>query len=731
MALSERLAILITANGAAATKEFRRVGAAADKSLATAETRTARLGATLTRVGAGMTVFGAVTLAGMYKAAQAYDIERTAHLQLENTIANIPELAGASTEAFYEQASALQQTTKYGDEATVSMQAMLGTFHLTQQQILDLAPLVQDYASRFGVDLVDAAKQVGKAVEGQRGALQRNGVILDENAYAADHFSAVMDALKDNAGGFAEQEGQTLTGQLERLKNNFGDVVEVVGGGAASAFGTMAAPVEKLSEGLKALNPEAQDLIGKVLTFGAMGLTAAGGLSVIAGGAVKLSGKLSTLADSLLITRARLALLSVGGAGFIGVAAAAIAGAAALASYTRAQEQAARVQNFADALKAEAEGMEDATNAALAHVLATDDQISKYRELGISAETIVAAIRGEAGAWDELEQARMNAEAVMADSDVSNQPLEQQAASVRRLVNEVGRQRDAYQTANGAQEDFEAAMAATGDTAQDVEQAISDLSQEIDDYLGGILDVPAAQRELSTAFTDLRDKITGGEASLFDIADAQDNVVRKTAELIDTMNQQGASQADLDAAISFSVLALANMRNSGEITQRKFAELSSEIRGVPHTASTSVSAPGADDAINKLRTVRTTVDGIPRDIQVRVSVPNLGAIAADVAGAAAQLRSLRGYAGGTESARSGLAVVGENGPELIQFRGGERVIPNSETERLLSGAKNGPERLLSSGGLTVNFNGPVFGIDDLEAKLAESSRRYNLARSGG
>lgn len=37
------------------------------------------------------------------------------------------------------------------------------------------------------------------------------------------------------------------------------------------------------------------------------------------------------------------------------------------------------------------------------------------------------------------------------------------------------------------------------------------------------------------------------------------------------------------------------------------------------------------------------------------------------------------YASGTENARRGLAVVGEDGAELVDFRGGERVIPHRES----------------------------------------------------
>lgn len=43
------------------------------------------------------------------------------------------------------------------------------------------------------------------------------------------------------------------------------------------------------------------------------------------------------------------------------------------------------------------------------------------------------------------------------------------------------------------------------------------------------------------------------------------------------------------------------------------------------------------------------------------------------------------YATGTRSARGGLAVVGENGPELVALRGGERIYNSSQTRGMLGG----------------------------------------------
>lgn len=49
-----------------------------------------------------------------------------------------------------------------------------------------------------------------------------------------------------------------------------------------------------------------------------------------------------------------------------------------------------------------------------------------------------------------------------------------------------------------------------------------------------------------------------------------------------------------------------------------------------------------------------------------------------------------GFADGTENAPKGLAMVGEEGPELVNFRGGEQVIPAPQTKQILqSGASGG------------------------------------------
>jgi hypothetical protein len=182
-------------------------------------------------------------------------------------------------------------------------------------------------------------------------------------------------------------------------------------------------------------------------------------------------------------------------------------------------------------------------------------------------------------------------------------------------------------------------VAAAAEDAVSLDDAISDLTQSIDDYLSATFDVPDAQQELRQSFAEVTESMDTGTWD--DQANALEGVVRSTADVISAQQEQGASQGELDSTVFTSIATLAQMRDAGVITGAQFDTLSQQIADVPHESVTRVSAPGASEANRQLQIVKTTIDGIDTDVIVRVSVPNLGAIAADVAGAAAALRSLR------------------------------------------------------------------------------------------
>lgn len=74
----------------------------------------------------------------------------------------------------------------------------------------------------------------------------------------------------------------------------------------------------------------------------------------------------------------------------------------------------------------------------------------------------------------------------------------------------------------------------------------------------------------------------------------------------------------------------------------------------------------------------------------QAAVANARSIASQVAaalsstGTTVKLPTGKGYAEGTDYATPGPHLVGENGPEIVEFRGGEKVYNNDETERIMA-----------------------------------------------
>ena len=83
-------------------------------------------------------------------------------------------------------------------------------------------------------------------------------------------------------------------------------------------------------------------------------------------------------------------------------------------------------------------------------------------------------------------------------------------------------------------------------------------------------------------------------------------------------------------------------------------------------------------------TIRAYIDSIKSHQRDAVSAAEAVANATAAALSRSASAPTRGYAVGTSSAASGLALVGEDGPELVNFRGGESVYTAPETERLLA-----------------------------------------------
>lgn len=583
--ITDRLALLITADADQAIREIGKVGDRAEKDLGKATAGIDRFGATATKVGAGMVGFSAVVGAGLFGAARASEEANRSNLLLQNTLTNMPKLAGETADAFEDQADALQLVTAADGDAIKAAQAMLGTFNLTGAEIRGVTPLVVDYARKFGVDLTGAAIQVGKALDGQIGALKRNGVSIDENLFKTDRFAAVTQALRDQVGGFAEEEGKTFSGQLQILKNNLGDVQEGVGTGVVSAFNSAVGPVSKLALEFKNLDPELQSNIGKFLTIGTAAIGAIGGLSLMAGTLTKMRDSLHDSAGAL--NNFGRAAQGLGIAGAIG---AAVVGIQALGTALQDAISKPKVEALTRDMIAMADGVDGAGKQFRDNARYVDQFVAALKRPGTSShelrswidevdKALVALVTGGAP-----EKARAAIEALAAELD---QPPEKILPFLDDYAKALETSKTAAAVAEAAVDETAGAIGESGEAAEEAAPKLDPLEQAFKD-LG---DATKGASDKAKAFKTIMDELLGApidaEEALIRYRDAVQSLGDSLVEnggIFDFDSDAGRKNLRaLQEAVEAAKSQLVAMQEGGATTGQLQAALNEQRTGIINT----------------------------------------------------------------------------------------------------------------------------------------------------
>ncbi|HET7486833.1 MAG TPA: hypothetical protein VFJ85_02825 [Acidimicrobiales bacterium] len=224
------------------------------------ETTKSKLGGVVK--GAAFGALGALAVKFGKDSVGAFREAEHSQAELSAAYAKFPALADTNISELRKLNGALQQKTKFDDDATASAQSVLASFKLTGHQIEQLTPLLQDYAVRTGKDLPTSAEDLGKAILGQGRALKAVGVEFKDTGSTAGNFDQLMGSLRDKVGGFAEKEGKTAAGQAEILHNQFGELEEKVGSVLVPALTKLAGVLLGIVEWFGHLNPAVQTAIG-------------------------------------------------------------------------------------------------------------------------------------------------------------------------------------------------------------------------------------------------------------------------------------------------------------------------------------------------------------------------------------------------------------------------------------------------------------------------------------
>ena len=202
---------------------------------------------------------------------------------------------------------------------------------------------------------------------------------------------------------------------------------------------------------------------------------------------------------------------------------------------------------------------------------------------------------------------------------------------------------------------------------------LSGLYDSIESSVSGIYDI------IDEVFPETADTISGSVDSISDSLSSFEKAMKSFKESISDLGGDIAGEIvnGLTSGLSQSDF-LSNMKDYLRkmlIQSVVYTEsLKGEIEAIGKTISNAIQGGFTEDTMHDVR----------RDLswvyeQANKAISSVDTVLGSV---------FSGYADGTTSALKGLHIVGERGPELVRFRGGERVYNATDTARMMSGGKN-------------------------------------------
>lgn len=409
VAVSERLALLITADGGGAIRELDKVGKSARSNLGEVEAGSKKVATSMLAMGAGAAAGGVVVLRSLDQLAQgaqgtADSVDKA--LSVFGRASGVEEWAGKQADALgLSKEAALDAAAGYG--VLLRGVGVAGTELVKQSEAL--AGITVDIAERFKLDPNAVREKIAAALKGGKGAAKglldfgiditdvnvsdeavRSGIAKlgekltrEQKALAATQIILRSDAKGEFArsleGGDVGAQAQVAAANWKNASDEIGRSVIPVMTKVAKVFGDVASIAQRLPF---------SDQIGGVVAYGAALTVAVGGLSAVYGAMSKVS--------------------SVGKALFSGLSdASAASSAAALAAAQSqvaisAEAAAAAEANLTRAVSTFGVGSAEATAASSALSGAMTRQAVAAEELAVAQSAGVSSTGGMVGMVGKL-----------------------------------------------------------------------------------------------------------------------------------------------------------------------------------------------------------------------------------------------------------------------------------------------------------------------------------------
>ncbi len=489
----------------------------------------------------------------------------------------------------------------------------------------------------------------------------------------------------------------------------------------SSAFDNLTSVVTVLGDAFTALPAPVTAAAGNILLFGTAALGAVGAASLVAGSIGKLvtaaqgaGGAVATFAKFLASVGPE---ASIAGGALVGLGAILALNASEHALVT------ARTKEYVAALKSEADGTKEAVAGLIAQKITANDVADSAKRLGLSVADVAHVITGQSvPAYDALKSRVHDLLQNNEQFRPANAALIEDFHNVAGTVND---QSDAYQKAVKQSADLAEANQALGITTNGVttagtdaaaaitgvdgaakaaiptEKELADAAKKaaegfkaqqdaalslIDTQVGynrSVEDVGTSLGEFQTAQTEATKAVNEHGAASDEAAKAQKSLDGSSRSLEDAVNHVAVAAAA--AAKDQATMAGATFNTSDSVNAQigalqalkvKFPELAgaidehiAKLNAIPHEKKTDVSVDTGDSAHN----LQVIIDKMNSIHDKTVTVDAVGSV--HVNGAAA---------GGP---RSGVVLVGEEGPELVALPKGSFVYTASQTKAMQSGVK--------------------------------------------
>ena len=605
MAISERLALLVTLDANGAVKSFNDLGKAADKNLAKADQRLDRMGSRFQKAGAGMLATAGLLGVGLYKAAQsASDLEQAvggsaavfgkASSIIDDYAKDAAQAAGLSESAFR------QATTSIGGQ----LKALGFSTAEAAEQAVNLTQVAADLSATYGGTTAEAVAALGAAFRGEADPAERFNLRLNQttvNAKAVElglaastsqvsaqakaqaTLALITEQSKDAQGQFA-READSAAGAMARFSAETENLKASVGQAVAPVLADVADGLSGIAEGFNNLSPAQQEAISKFALIGTGALGAAGALSFTIGKVIDARDRFKEFGGALRGAEGGLSKFGVVAGGIT-----AGVGLLALAMY-KAQQKSNDLKEASRELREEAERtgktLSDVATQKLATTFAESNQVSDAMDrLGVSFEDLRSPLRGSQDAFDAWASS-------LRESAGENAVASEQASL---LINRVAALRGELAAAEGDQGRTTEAVAELGiamegaapqaenltgavddqkDALDRASESLSLFKQGIEDAFGDLSIEEAADRR-AEAFSDMAQRFNDAQQ---DVKDAKQRVADLQAIKPEDRTDSWASdlkaaQADVQEAIDATSRALEG--NSEAALQNR-----DDIRGV-------------------------------------------------------------------------------------------------------------------------------------------------------